>query len=762
MNFDIYAVARRVGSVLAPVLWAASALAAPVNPDQVINFTGGPLWHLTNTLGTSTGDPFTGTCGQQPGFGITDASTNGNGDAFDDGYMVFIDGNVFVAPNTIDRTGNTLTAGAVSMSGLDVTVQYHFFSDRQLARILVTFQNPTGGDIAVNVQVPVNFGSDNNTTILATSSGDLVLDGLDRWVVTSDGDPVNGDAVNTTVFAGPNGTLPSAITQTVFSCSGFNGVGVTFNVGVPAGGQRSLMFFAGLGDIEGNTNTATGPGGAVPNAFSLFNAADIITPALGLLDELCVDPDTIVNWSVNGVGDCDQGVNTTSTGLIAVDPFDNGLVAFDTFGNILRAGPMTNAGGPVSGAVLSAQALARDPTSNLAYVMLKLDGVSGRVLGTVNTDTREVTTIANTGQSFASMTFGTDGTLYAVTGDGDLVCPECLYTINKTTGVPTLLTPLGNGDDGEVIAFSPADGLIYHWSGNGLGDVIMESIDPVTLQVTDIPMSGDIGEEEIFGAVFDPSNNTFLITDIESDLLTVTREGFGVQITTILVNGEETDLRGLILAAQPADYGDAPAPYPTTLAQNGARHLPSLGGPVLGNVAPDTEPDGLPSANALGDDSNNTDDEDGVVTLLHSVAGASVARVTVSGAAGLLDGWVDFNQDGDWDDAGEQIFDSESVHVGINDLPYIGNNVTDPSAPVYARYRISTAGGLAPTGEASNGEVEDYILQPIVDPSDPTGTGNGNGNGNPGDPPVLPSHGGAFPLVTLAGLFMTLLFRRRR
>jgi len=49
------------------------------------------------------------------------------------------------------------------------------------------------------------------------------------------------------------------------------------------------------------------------------------------------------------------------------------------------------------------------------------------------------------------------------------------------------------------------------------------------------------------------------------------------------------------------DFGDAPSSYPTTRAQDGARHRPV--GPHLG-AARDFEDEGQPSANADGDDFN--------------------------------------------------------------------------------------------------------------------------------------------------------------
>jgi hypothetical protein len=210
---------------------------------------------------------------------------------------------------------------------------------------------------------------------------------------------------------------------------------------------------------------------------------------------------------------------------------------------------------------------------------------------------------------------------------------------------------------------------------------------------------------------------------------------------------------------QPLDYGDAPLPYPTILALNGARHTP--GGPFLGNVAPDLEGDGQPNNGANGDDVNGaSDDEDGVTVLLNAAGGQAIAQVVVGGANGFLDGWIDFNQDGDWNDANEQVFISQFVPVGTSNLPFTSPITGGLSGPVFSRFRLSAAGGLAPTGAAGNGEVEDYILQPIIPPPPPPGN-DPNDDGTGGAPVLFSTDGGAFPLATLAGLFLIVLWRRR-
>ena len=94
--------------------------------------------------------------------------------------------------------------------------------------------------------------------------------------------------------------------------------------------------------------------------------------------------------------------------------------------------------------------------------------------------------------------------------------------------------------------------------------------------------------------------------------------------------------------------------------------------------------------------------------------GSAAMRIDLQQAdptANYLDGWVDFNQDGDWDDFGEHVFDS--INLGtVSGM--VEARFTVPanalSGQTYARFRLSTAGNLQPTGEAADGEVEDYSI----------------------------------------------------
>jgi hypothetical protein len=163
------------------------------------------------------------------------------------------------------------------------------------------------------------------------------------------------------------------------------------------------------------------------------------------------------------------------------------------------------------------------------------------------------------------------------------------------------------------------------------------------------------------------------------------------------------------------DAGDAPEDgtnYPTTLARGGARHyLDIVNGPTvfLGEMI-DEEVDGQPSAGADGDDANYMPDEDGVL-FNTNLAPGDLAEVEVTASCeGKLDAWIDFNGDGDWADANEQIFASEPLTDGINMLTF-GVPSDANLGQTYARFRFSTAGGLGYSGVTADGEVEDYAVQ---------------------------------------------------
>ncbi|MFO0974947.1 MAG: GEVED domain-containing protein [Planctomycetaceae bacterium] len=157
------------------------------------------------------------------------------------------------------------------------------------------------------------------------------------------------------------------------------------------------------------------------------------------------------------------------------------------------------------------------------------------------------------------------------------------------------------------------------------------------------------------------------------------------------------------------DYGDTPDTFGTLKATNGAAHTIS-GGLFLGSSV-DDETTGVPSADASGDGA----DEDGVnfPTRLETTSSQALPAFVdiIASKAGFVDAWLDLNQNGVFD-AGERLTlpGGMAVVAGSNrlffDIP--ANTLTGDT---FMRFRISSTGGLAPTGRAADGEVEDYPVK---------------------------------------------------
>jgi hypothetical protein len=162
------------------------------------------------------------------------------------------------------------------------------------------------------------------------------------------------------------------------------------------------------------------------------------------------------------------------------------------------------------------------------------------------------------------------------------------------------------------------------------------------------------------------------------------------------------------LASLTYDLGDAPEAstnYPTTLANDGAIHV--VGSGLFLGASIDSESDGQPHADALGDDNAG---EDGVTFgPLTAGSDADITVVAAVPASAVLNAWVDFNADGDWSDVGEQIFNNESLANGSNALSFsIPAGAT--AGDTFARFRVTKSAGYSFTGLAADGEVEDYKL----------------------------------------------------
>ncbi|MEQ1750611.1 MAG: GEVED domain-containing protein, partial [Prosthecobacter sp.] len=181
-------------------------------------------------------------------------------------------------------------------------------------------------------------------------------------------------------------------------------------------------------------------------------------------------------------------------------------------------------------------------------------------------------------------------------------------------------------------------------------------------------------------------------------------------------NGEVEDYIASI-ANPTTDFGDFTSFGSASNAANATLRLGAL---------IDAEFAGTTNSTATGDDITGSDDEDGV-TLPTIIAGQTltvpVVVTNTTGAGAFLNAWIDFNNDGDVLDLGEQIITNVNVTNGSSNTT-ITPSVTAPASALTGvnlgvRFRLTTTASPAATGVMGTlGEVEDYVISIAVPSTD--------------------------------------------
>ena len=296
----------------------------------------------------------------------------------------------------------------------------------------------------------------------------------------------------------------------------------------------------------------------------------------------------------------------------------------------------------------------------------------------------------------------------------------------RLTGTVTAADPTGTlAVDGDVV-LSENDVVRIEIEGtntiefnriSATGDVTIED----NVELVTQPRGGfvpSIGDQFIIvdnlGA--NPINGVFAGLPEGARLQNFLGSSLDARITYQGGTGNEVAL--IVVDRTTLDFGDAPDSYQTLTSSAGPWHLAT--GPRLGALR-DLELDGFPSTDATGDDSDGTDDEDGVMFGVVGV-GMAMAGLNVdmqNAASAQIDAWIDFDADGVFQDD-EQILTNRVVMQvgGIQTLNYTVNEDAVAGETV-ARVRVSSSGGLGVGGFAPDGEVEDYAItiepRPLVD-----------------------------------------------
>ena len=165
---------------------------------------------------------------------------------------------------------------------------------------------------------------------------------------------------------------------------------------------------------------------------------------------------------------------------------------------------------------------------------------------------------------------------------------------------------------------------------------------------------------------------------------------------------------------QDTGSGTNTANYETLISNIGPSHVvdPGLS---FGSLV-DIEVDGQPSANADGDGA----DDDGFsfpANLNITPSGSLNLPIDVTNTTGItafLAIWIDWNNDGDFEDPNEFVSDLSDNGAGDFGVPSI--NITVPAIVttdqlIGFRARLSHTDTMSPYGKLSIGEVEDYLIE---------------------------------------------------
>jgi len=236
-----------------------AAFAAIVNIDTVdLTAAGGdatfdPDFDFAFTDGTSSGGNF-----YSP---VDDGSTvGGRSDAFDGGLVLFVEDQAFAATKG-NETGEQLAVGPKNVGGLKVTRTDRALPGSRTLRDLTKLSNPHKHAVTKTITLNSELGSDADTFVEGTSSGDKKFNKADRWGVTSDQDQTtSGDPPVTLVHYGKGAAVktkrqfgPRSQTATV---DGQDCVVPQFVVRIGGHQTRYLLFFAELSDAVSDSLTS--------------------------------------------------------------------------------------------------------------------------------------------------------------------------------------------------------------------------------------------------------------------------------------------------------------------------------------------------------------------------------------------------------------------------------------------------------------------------------------------------------------------------
>ena len=166
--------------------------------------------------------------------------SNGTSNAYDGAYYLEVNGEMYEASAAGVEEGRLVTLETLRYGALDVTRTIYVYHEveRDYARYVDSITNHGEAEAIVDVRYWGNLGSDDDTLLWATSSGDALLDLTDTWFATDDADG-SGTPALAHVFWGLDGWASPH--HQVLDGDTFD---VRFTIEIPPGETASFLVFA--------------------------------------------------------------------------------------------------------------------------------------------------------------------------------------------------------------------------------------------------------------------------------------------------------------------------------------------------------------------------------------------------------------------------------------------------------------------------------------------------------------------------------------
>jgi hypothetical protein len=427
-------------------------------------------------------------------FGLSD----GQGGATTTTY-VDADGLVDITGNTLTGDFNSVGADGNSFNGLQVSQQNAVFAlsgTEPIIRYLYAVTNPTDAPITQQFGIYNNWGSDSNTRIVSTSSGDNTFtDGTDRWFTSFQNysGSTSSDPRLLTVIQG-TGTVAAPVSTYGNVADGKNNPNVFYTLTINPGETKYVLAFGGL---FASKAAATGAGNNVFADNSSVKAAGLLD---GINPEIYQD---IVNWELN--------IPPTFTSNAAVSVAENQTAVITV---------------TATDSDIPAQTLSYSVTGGVDMALFTIDPATGALAFTTAPDFETPLDVggdniynvdvtvddSNGGTTVQSLTI----TVTAVNDNTPSFTSSPTFSISENTAAVGTVT----ATDVDL----PAQTVTYSISGGD--DAALFTIDPATgalafITAPDFETPLDVGADNVYNIDVTANDNAGL-TKVQSIAVTVT------------------------------------------------------------------------------------------------------------------------------------------------------------------------------------------------------------------------------------------------